>query len=121
MSMLENFKYFINNSKQTLIYLIFCFKQGIKNLKYWFHIIWNDRNGDFSYVEKILLHKLKKEYIESIKFNTKYSKPVNKDKVLKSMRICINILEDRENGYENDKHLQIMFLIMSKYFKEWWD
>lgn len=34
-------------------------KYGIKNLKNWFHIIWNDREWDYGYLEDILLFKLK--------------------------------------------------------------
>jgi len=35
------------------------FKRGIKNLIYWFPIIWRDRNWDSHYIFEILKHKLK--------------------------------------------------------------
>jgi hypothetical protein len=33
-------------------------KQGVKNLIYWFPIIWKDRNWDSHYIFEIMKHKL---------------------------------------------------------------
>jgi hypothetical protein len=33
-------------------------KYGVKNLIYWFHVIWNDRNYDSHYIFEVLKHKL---------------------------------------------------------------
>jgi hypothetical protein len=43
------------------------FKQGCKNIYYWFPVIWKDRNWDDSYIFTILSHKLKSQakYISS--------------------------------------------------------
>lgn len=35
------------------------FKTGIKNLIYWFPIIWKDRNWDSHYIFEIMMHKIK--------------------------------------------------------------
>ena len=35
------------------------FKQGVKNLWYWFPIIWKDKNWDQDYIYEVLKHKLK--------------------------------------------------------------
>lgn len=35
------------------------FKTGVKNIIYWFPIIWKDRNWDSHYIFEILMHKLK--------------------------------------------------------------
>lgn len=35
------------------------FKTGIKNLWYWFPVIWKDRNWDSNYIFEIMTHKLK--------------------------------------------------------------
>ena len=35
------------------------FKTGIKNIIYWFPIIWKDRNWDSHYIFEIMMHKLK--------------------------------------------------------------
>lgn len=35
------------------------FKTGIKNLWYWFPVIWKDRNWDSNYIFDIMMHKLK--------------------------------------------------------------
>jgi hypothetical protein len=35
------------------------FKNGVKNLWYWFPIIWKDRNWDGHYIYEIMKHKLK--------------------------------------------------------------
>lgn len=40
-------------------YIFRSLKRGIKNLKNWFYIIWNDREWDYKYLENILLFKLK--------------------------------------------------------------
>jgi hypothetical protein len=40
-------------------YLHLDFKRGVKNLIYWFPVIWKDRNWDSNYIFEILMHKLK--------------------------------------------------------------
>ena len=35
------------------------FKTGVRNLKYWFPIIWKDRNWDSHYIFEIMMHKIK--------------------------------------------------------------
>jgi hypothetical protein len=35
------------------------FKTGVKNLIYWFPIIWKDRNWDSHYIFEIMMHKIK--------------------------------------------------------------
>ena len=35
------------------------FKTGVKNLLYWFPVIWKDRNWDSNYIFEIMIHKLK--------------------------------------------------------------
>jgi len=35
------------------------FKTGIKNIIYWFPVIWKDRNWDSHYIFEIMMHKLK--------------------------------------------------------------
>jgi len=35
------------------------FKTGVKNLWYWFPVIWKDRNWDSHYIFEIMMHKLK--------------------------------------------------------------
>lgn len=40
-------------------YILRNIKQGVKNIIYWFPIVWKDRNWDDSYIFDILKHKLK--------------------------------------------------------------
>lgn len=49
------------------------FKTGIKNLWYWFPVIWKDRNWDSNYIFEIMMHKLKSQskYIGERGFHTR--------------------------------------------------
>lgn len=40
-------------------YMHFEFKRGVKNLIYWFPIIWKDRYWDSHYIFEIMMHKIK--------------------------------------------------------------
>jgi hypothetical protein len=57
--------------------------EKIKRLFDWLPVIWNDNDFDYSYLDKIILFKLKRMY--------KLSR--SNDESKKSLRICINILE----------------------------
>jgi len=64
-------------------------KQGIKNLWYWFPIIWKDRNWDQHYIFEVLKHKLKSqsEYIGRMDFHTRAQQDA------RNMRICIKLIQ----------------------------
>ncbi len=49
----------IRRLMRTIRYLPSNIKDGIRNLIRWFPIVWNDRDFDYWYFEKILTHKLK--------------------------------------------------------------
>jgi len=65
------------------------FKIGIKNIIYWFPIIWKDRNWDHRYIFDIFAHKLKvqAEYIG------KYGLHLNNWKDERDMMTCVRLIE----------------------------
>lgn len=65
------------------------FKQGVKNIIYWFPIIWKDRNWDSHYIFNILKHKLKAQadYIGRRDFHTRAQQDARR------MRICVKLIE----------------------------
>ena len=71
------------------------FKQGISNLYYYFKVIWKDQNFDYSFIDSLLLAKLKrtKDYLDK---NIYYSMD---KKVIQSLKICIDILERKEKDF----------------------
>jgi hypothetical protein len=69
--------------------------QGIKNLIYWFPIIWKDRNWDQFYIYEILKHKLKiqAEYLsEKDTF-------VSSQQSARNMRICVSLIEKLQDDF----------------------
>ena len=65
------------------------FKQGVKNIIYWFPIIWKDRNWDSHYIFNILKHKLKAQakYIGGNDRHTRAQLDA------KRMRLCVKLIE----------------------------
>lgn len=65
------------------------FKQGVKNLWYWFPIIWKDRDWDGHYIFEILQHKLAAQanYIGRRDFHTRAQLDA------KRMRLCISLIK----------------------------
>lgn len=65
------------------------FKQGVKNIIYWFPIIWKDRNWDEGYIFNILKHKLKAQadYISRRDWHTRAQLDA------KRMRLCVKLIE----------------------------
>jgi hypothetical protein len=68
------------------------FKQGIKNLWYWFPIIWKDRDWDdhyIFYIFEVLKHKLKAQakYIGDRDFH------IRAQLAAKRMRLCVKLIQ----------------------------
>ena len=64
-------------------------KQGIKNIIYWFPIIWKDRHWDSHYIFEILKHKLKAQakYIGDNDRHTRAQQDARR------MRLCIKLMQ----------------------------
>jgi hypothetical protein len=65
------------------------FKQGVKNIWYWFPIIWKDRNWDDHYIFEILQHKLtaQAKYIGDRDRHTRAQLDA------KRMRLCVKLIQ----------------------------
>jgi hypothetical protein len=84
------------------------FKQGVKNLWYWFPIIWKDRNWDGHYIYEVMKHKLKAQsnYIGRRDLHTRAQQDARR------MRICVELIEKIQDDfyqmeymdYAKDKH-----------------
>ena len=119
------------------------FIQGIKNLIYWFPIIWKDRDYDHAFIEYMLEHKYKAMYK---RFNDPYLTYVNWEteqdaKALKALRICLTILERRRKEFYimelcdkyfdtdqakyimdiEDRDWRLLNRHTEKYMLYWWD
>ena len=82
-------------------YLHLNFKRGIKNIWYWFPIIWEDRNWDSSFIFTILSHKLKtqSEYIggRDIHQNAKRDAEV--------MMACVRLIEKVQDEWYSMEYM----------------
>lgn len=83
-------------------------KYGIQNLWYWRKVIWNDRDWDYYFLSKMIVHKMKrmdKHFLE-------YSNHVNREKDVRKMRCFYKRLERAMN---ND----YMDVIMKDHREKW--
>ena len=89
-------------------YLHLEIKRGVKNLIYWFPIIWKDRNWDSNYIFEIMKHKLtsQADYIGRRDFHTRAQQDA------KRMRLCVKLMglvqeefySSEYSDYHNTKH-----------------
>lgn len=94
----------------------YSFKKGIRNLFYFFNVIWNYRDFDYGYMLDIEM-----KVLESMR---KYFKSSNiaegDDETARDLELCLNILKEREkcNEYwyaeEKEGHEPIKKINMSK-------
>ena len=94
-------------------------KQGIKNLIYYFSVIWKDRNWDNAYIEYLLLAKLERVYDH---YTNKRSFIVEfegmEDTLVKPLRICIFILKRREEGWYSTTWHDINYSESNSFFNK---
>jgi len=71
------------------------FARGVKNLIYWFPIIWKDRNWDSHYIFEILKHKLtaQSNYI------AEQNRHVNAQTDARDMRLCVELMKLVDDGF----------------------
>lgn len=125
-----------NNLSRKITEWWYFITRGIKNLVYWFPLIWNDRDWDHAYMEYILLHKLKRMYkrfsdptATYVDWTYEYSA-----KALQALRICIVILERRKSSFTldlygpikqhmaiEDRDQKVLYSLMNQYSTCWWD
>ncbi len=85
-----------------------CFKKGILNLVYYFHVIWSDRDWDWSFMMDLQKHKLD-SIIKHYETNNCF---VNQEIELRYMRIAKYCIENignvhaAEKRYINDKNFE---------------
>lgn len=107
------------------------FIKGIKNLIYYFKVIWNDNDWDYSFITDLLYVKLNKTYQ---RYNNKRYFVGQEDNTVKPLRICVEILNRSKNNFYwntdnwndivdncEERNRRILFAIMSKYLSYWWD
>lgn len=76
-------------------YYISNFKKGLKNLWYWFPIIWKDRDYHHAFIFSVLQHKLKSQanYIGRRNFHTRAQTDA------RNMRICVNLIQKLQDDF----------------------
>ena len=65
------------------------FKQGIKNLIYWFPVIWKDRDWDSHYIFEILQHKL----VAQANYIGRRDRHTRAQLDAKRMRLCVKLIK----------------------------
>jgi hypothetical protein len=76
------------------------FKQGVKNLIYWFPVIWKDRDWDTHYIYEVMKHKLKAQsnYIGAKDRHTRAQQDA------RNMRICVNLIQKlQDDDYTSER------------------
>ena len=76
------------------------FKRGIKNLVYWFPIIWKDRHWDSHYIFEIMMHKIKAQS----KYIGKQNNHTDAMRDAEIMMTCVRLMklvQDEFYSYEN--------------------
>lgn len=96
------------NLLTPLMRIVRHFFVGIRNLIYWFPVIWNDRNYDNFYISKILRHKL----ADKEKHFRKYGMSVGAARHAKQMRVCMALL-DRHMAGEYDT------MVLAEHDRKW--
>jgi hypothetical protein len=84
------------------------FKEGVKNLWYWFPVIWKDRHWDDHYIFEVIKHKLKAQ-ADYIGTNDRHTRAQQDSR---RMRICVKLIEKIQDDfyqleyadYSKDKH-----------------
>ena len=79
---------------------------GIKNLIYWFPIIWNDYDWDHSYLLKIEQHKLK----SMLKYFIKSNLVKDNDIIIRDIKLCISLIDiilERGDWYINNGYINL--------------
>lgn len=75
------------------------FCDGVSNLKKFWRVIWNDRDWDHAYFERIMLTKFEKWYDRYSKIEDLPFPHEGIEKHIQAMRICINILRRRKEDW----------------------
>jgi len=70
-------------------------KHGVKNLWYWFPIIWKDRNWDHHFIFKVLKHKLKAQANYIVKSNRHTRAQLD----ARNMTTCINLINKLQDDF----------------------
>jgi hypothetical protein len=76
-------------------YIITNIKQGLENIRYWFPIVWHDRNYDYSYIYEILKHKLKSQSKYLYDKNTFESSRQSSSRI----NICVALISKLQDSY----------------------
>ena len=76
------------------------FKRGIKNLIYWFPVIWKDRNWDHRFIFNIVTHKLKAQahYIGSRDIH------INAKRDAEIMMTCVQLIEKVKDEWYSSEY-----------------
>jgi len=70
-------------------------KQGVKNIMYWFPIIWKDRHWDHGYIFTILQHKLKAQSKE-IGGKDRHTRAQYDSQ---KMNLCVNLIQKLQDDF----------------------
>lgn len=77
------------------------FIYGIKNLIYWFPIIWKDRNWNNSYIWDIMIQKFKSE----VKYINSGNSHIHTKRDAEIITTCVKLMERIKNDYYDSEHL----------------
>lgn len=77
------------------------FKQGVKNIWYWFPVIWKDRHWDDHFIFEVLKHKLKAQakYIGDRDFHTRAQLDA------KRIKLCVKLINICQEGTYDSEYM----------------
>lgn len=103
---MSNYRWYINRiftTKDGWKMLVYDIENGIKNLKYWFSIIWKLYPWDTIYLIEIEEHQLKR----MLNYFIKSDLAENNDMIVRDIRLCLSLIEIYKNEGENVEYVNI--------------
>lgn len=89
--------------KFELKYIIPNFLRGVKNLYFWFPIIWKDRDWDYSFLLEVMKFKISRMSKNHVR--TSY---VGQERNIERMNLAIILIDKIQNEYYKEEHLDYL-------------
>lgn len=99
--------------------------QGIRNIIYWFPVIWKDRHWDYAFLLYILRHKLEAMHVSSLYWT-------GREKATEDIGLAVSLLDkviedefcdyDLQEGQRKKREaIDALFGIIKDNIETWWD
>lgn len=99
-------------------------KYALKNLKYWWPVIKEDRDWDYYYIHAILRHKLTAMRDALKGYSIEYNHPDSYEALVRCVEILDNFEKEEYNDLDDEKvqkDLIELYTLMADNIRYWWD